>query len=100
MAILYNDDAIHLADRGKPMRNGDHGSADNELGERILNVDLGFGIQTARCFIEHENGRIHKNGPRDSNALTLAARKLDSAFPDECLIARREIGDELMAMRQ
>ena len=51
MAILYNDDAIHLADRGKTMRNGDYGSADYELGERILNVDLGFGIQTARRFI-------------------------------------------------
>lgn len=73
MAILYNDDAIHLADRGKTMRNGDYGSADYELGERILNVDLGFGIQTARRFIEHKKGRIHKNGPGDSNALTLAA---------------------------
>jgi hypothetical protein len=30
MAILYNDYAIHLADRGKTMRNGDHGSADYE----------------------------------------------------------------------
>ena len=46
-------------------------------------LDLFFaaGIQGTRRLVEDENIGIAQNGPRDGNALPLAARKLHPAFP-------------------
>jgi hypothetical protein len=42
MAIFHNDNPIHLANGRKPMRDSHHRAANEKLGERILNVHLGF----------------------------------------------------------
>ena len=69
-----------LADllRGDPMlvnaKGGDGCTPLHELVERFLYERLAGGIERRSRFVEYQEPRVHQNGPRDRDALTLAAR--------------------------
>ena len=66
------------------------GAADLELG---LDVDARGGV------VEDEDARVHHEGPRDGDALALAAAEREAAFADDRVVALGEGCDELVGLR-
>ena len=60
----------------------------------LLNLRLGFVVHGGGRFIQHQNGRIAQDCPRDGNALLLAAGKADAALPYHRIIALRHGPDK------
>src|ERR1700690_791028 len=51
-AAVEDDDAVHLAQRRKTVRNRYDGLLVHKLMQRFLNLDLAFAIEGARRFVE------------------------------------------------
>jgi hypothetical protein len=48
----------------------------------VLDLGLGAAVERARRLVEDQDRRILEQGPRDRDALLLAARQLQSALAD------------------
>ena len=96
--MFHDDDAIHVHDRGKAVRNDDDGFAAHERLECVLNEGFGFGIETGGGFVEHEDRRIFKNSASNGDALTFAAGEFDASFADIRAIFLRQRFDKFVAV--
>ena len=99
-AILDHDNAVHLHDRRKPMRDHDDRLSLHKGLERVLNERFRLRIQTGGCFIKHEDRRIFQDRARDRDPLTFAAGKFHAAFTDKRRIPFGKRGNELVTMRR
>src|SRR3989344_2260599 len=97
--LIESDDAVHLHDGGKPVRDDDDGLAAHEMRERVLDQDLRCGVEARCSLVEHEDGRILEDGAGDSDALTFPAGELDPSFADIRAVSERQRGDEFVAIR-
>jgi hypothetical protein len=50
----------------------------------------------ARCLIEHEECWVPDHCPSDGDPLALSTREPHTALSDLCLVAVRELGNELV----
>ena len=57
-------------------------------------------VAERRCLIQHDDGRVLDNGPRNGNSLALAAREMDAFGADHRMIPVGQFGDELVALRR
>jgi len=58
--------------------------------ETGLNRALGLGVHRTGGFVQNDDARILQYHARDGQALALAARQLDAAFPDLAFVLLRE----------
>ncbi len=99
LARLDHQDAVRVHDGGEPVRDHDGGAALAELGDRLLHVPLGFGIERGGRFIEQDDGRVLDQRARDGDALALAAGELGAVLADRRVVVAREGHDEVMRVR-
>src|SRR5262249_54972826 len=59
---------------------------------------LSLRIEHGRGLVQNQDGRVFKQGTRQSDALALAARKSDTLIADKCLIGLWEASDEFMCL--
>src|SRR5690606_8868 len=84
-------------------------AAFHQLLERLLNQHLRLQVERACRFIENQNCRVFQYRPRNSNTLTLATRKFDTAFANarfeafrktfyklQCISLPRRVSDLLL----
>ena len=57
---------------------------------------FGLGIQRAGRLVQNQDRRVAQHGPRDGEALPLAARHAHAALPDHRVVALRHLLDELV----
>ena len=59
--------------------------------QRLLNLVLGFGIQTACRLVKYQQPRVMQDCPCNRNALALAARKIISPLPYISIVTIRKL---------
>ena len=70
-----------------------------QRGHRRLNQLLALRVEVARRLVQDQNLRRRQDGPRDCQALALAARQLHAALADERLVLLGQPHDELVRVR-
>jgi hypothetical protein len=91
--FIEHDDLVGVDDRRQPMRDHERRMAARDLAQPHLNFALRARIERGRRFVEQQDPRTLENRARDRDALFLAARKLEAALTDFCLIA---VGEAMM----
>ncbi len=98
-AILKHQDAGGAAHGGEPVRDDEGGAALHHFVERSGDPRLGHRIERAGCLVEDQDRRVLEQGPRDSEALTLAAGQKPPAFADARLKTLGIAVDEVERLR-
>src|SRR5947208_3530014 len=80
--IGEHDHQIRALHGRKPVCDYEACSSEGNSFGRFLEQPLAFHIETTGRFIQDQNPGVAKNGPRDSDSLTLATRKLEAALTD------------------
>ena len=68
------------------MRDHECGAALHQIREPLLDQRFRLGIQTRSRFVQNQDARIGKDGPRNRNTLALSAGKLHSALSDNRVV--------------
>ena len=88
-AFVEHDDLIGVDHRREPVRDRDRGAALRHRVQRVEDLGLGAAVERAGRLVEDQDRRILEQGPRDRDALLLAARQLEPALADLGFIAFR-----------
>ena len=99
-AVLYDDQRRGVPQGREPVGDREGGPPLNEMGQRGLDPDLGFGIDGGRRLVENENRGIGQNGARDGKALPLAARQFPAGGTDHRIVPVGELDDEVVRRRR
>src|SRR5882757_2660766 len=95
-AVRDRDDAVGPAHGRQAMGDDDHGTAGCDVGHIVLDRPLALVVERAGRFVEHQDARVHDQGARDRDALTLAARKAAATLANHGVVALGQVEDELM----
>lgn len=96
---VEHQNAIGGYDGRQPMRHDEGGPASGQAVERPLHPMLGFGVERARSFVEHQDPRVLEERARDRDALPIARRKAASARAEPGLVALRELRHDVLDAR-
>ena len=91
MSAVQDDDPVRADDSGEPVGNHDHRPAIHKPCKSLLDQGLVFGIRKGRGFVQHHNGRILKNGPRQRHTLLLTSGQVCSFGADHGVDAVRQL---------
>src|ERR1700735_2888690 len=80
------------------MGDDEGGSPGKQRGHRGLYELLAFSVEIAGGLIQDKDLRGREDGPRDGQALLLAAGQLNPAFTDEGIVFLRQLYDELVCI--
>ena len=71
-SFMQHQDLVHALDGRQPVRDGDGRAAGHQPVQRVLNQELGFGVDARRRLIEHQNGwrERERSGEREQLLLT------------------------------
>ena len=81
-AVAHDEDAVRAADGGQPVRDDKAGAALHHGGKRLLDADLGTGVNGACRLVEDEHGRTREHDARNTEKLFLALRDVSVALAD------------------
>ena len=95
-----DDDAVGVAHRGQAVGDHEHRAPPRQLGERLLDERLVLGIGEGRRLVEHHHVGVLQDGPRQHEALHLAAGKVRSAGAVRGVHAVRKLGHDVVALRR
>ena len=72
-AFIERKDHVGVGDGRQTVGDNQGGSADHQTGQGVLNLPLGLAVEGAGRLIQQQEWRVLENGPRDGDALALAA---------------------------
>ena len=81
------------------MRDDQRGAALHESLQRLDDCRLGLGLDRAGRLVECQQRRVGQQRPRHSQPLLLAARKLDSTFANNRIVAVGQRAQEIVSIR-
>jgi hypothetical protein len=73
-ALLHYKDAVSELQVREAMRDENDRAARFEFEQCLMRQVFAFYVDLACCFVQHENGRVAKNGSRQRDSLPLAPR--------------------------
>src|SRR5690348_9368992 len=85
-ARFHHKDLICLPNGGEAVGYNEGRAALHQVLEALLDVGLGFRIETGSGFVQDEYARIGEDGARNRDALFLPAGELHSALTDDGVI--------------
>jgi hypothetical protein len=94
LAVLDNDDAVELTQRGEPVRDGYDGTAGHQPGQCLANGLLGLGVQRRCRLVEQQDRRVLQERAGDRNPLALSTGQAQAAITDDRIQPLRQIFDE------
>ena len=95
---FQHEDPVGADDARQPVGEDQGRAAGHEPVERRLDDGLALRVDRREGLVEDQHRRIAQQGPRDRDALALAARQPDSPLPDDGLVSLREARDERMGV--
>ena len=90
LAVLEHEDLVGAADRRQPVRDDERRAALAQAPQAVLDHRLALAVEARRGLVEDEDARVGEDGPRDRDALALAAGELDAALADHRVVALLE----------
>src|SRR5215217_2214831 len=94
-AALDDQDPVGVDDGRQPVGDDQAGPALQGGGQRLLDVDLGLGVEVGGGLVEDDDGRVGQQQPGDGQALLLAAGQPVAALPDHRLPALGQALDQV-----
>src|SRR5437870_11742410 len=82
MARVQYDVAVGSLDGGEPVRDHERCAALHERLERLLDVALGFAVESGGGLVENQHRRVLEERARDGEPLPLPARKAHAVLAD------------------
>ena len=95
-ALVEHADQVGLLHRRQPVRDHQHRAAPHQPFERRLHLGLGFRVERAGRLVEQQDRRVLVDGPRDGDALALAAGQQPARLADARVVALRQAHDEIV----
>ena len=80
LALVEHEDRVGVGNGREAVRDRDRGAVGRHGVERGEDVLLGAGVERAGRLVEQQDRRVLDEGPRDRDALLLAARELEPAL--------------------
>lgn len=99
-AGFKHQDLVDMNDGVQPVREDNDGAPPRQIGHRILDQRLVFGIGKGRRLVKDQDRRILQDRAGNRDPLPLAPRKPEAAFTQNRVIALRQGGDEIMRPRR
>lgn len=99
IAVLHDENAVGVADRGKAVRYDKARASLHHTGESVLNFQLGARVNGGRRLVEDQHRRQTEHNAGDAEELLLPLRKLVAVFGKQRVIALREPLDEAVGVR-
>ena len=99
LAVAEIDDLVAVEDGGDAVRGDDERAVGTVLLDGSEHAALRRHVERGRGVVEDEDGRALDERPRDGEALLLPARKPHAALAHHRLVARFELADELVCLR-
>ena len=98
LAVLDHYDLVGVTDGAEAVGDDEAGAAGHERGERLLDQSLVLRVEVAGGLVEDEDVGIGQHGPRDGDALALAAGEPQAALANRRIVAFGQINDEVVGM--
>lgn len=86
-SFAEHEDTVELGYGREAVSDHDAGTAFHELVEAGLDELFALAIEGTSGFVQHKDRRVFENCPGDGDALSLAARELDTPFADDSIEA-------------
>src|SRR5262245_52970410 len=80
-AVVQDNDAIRVANRGKTVRDEQASSVAHDFLKRVLNQQLGFRIDTGSGLVKNQDLRLKHQHPGQRQKLPLASGKVAATLP-------------------
>ena len=100
LSLLDHDNPVRIPHGREPVGYDECGAPVEQCLQRLLDEPLGFAVERGGGLVENQNGRVLEQRPGNGDPLPLAAGKSSAPFPDDGVIAIRQIQDEVMGMRR
>ena len=99
VAVLHNEDDVAFLDGREPVCDNKARPALHHLGERLLNADLGEGIDRRGRLVENQHARVGQHGARNTEQLLLTLTQVAAALADFGVVAVGHSLDEAVCVR-
>ena len=97
---LEHENRIGTPNRREPVRDDKRSPVHHQFRQRILDEQLGLGVERRRGLVEHQNRGVLQQRPRNRQALPLAARQPLPALADHRVVSVRQRQDEFVGVRR
>ena len=97
---IQDDDSIRVLNGRESMCDHQGRSILHQIAQGQLYDPFRLGVECRRRFIEDQKRRITKNGSGNRQALPLATRKFEAAFPDDRIVPFRQTENKVMSLGQ
>lgn len=94
------DDLIGVHDGTHAVRDDEHRLIPDKPGQCRLHRRFVFHVQRGRCLIQQNHRRVLQDGAGNGDALPLAAGETGAVFPDQGMVALRQLGYKGVALRR
>ena len=98
-SVLEKQHSISLTNLRKSMRDKKGSASFLHALDSSLNIVLSRAIDGTSSVVENQDARIDQECTRDSEALSLTARKRHPTFTNFRFVARRKLLDEIVCLR-
>ncbi len=93
---IQNKNLVRVLQREKTVSDHEGCTSFHRSLQRLLNLELCFGIDTRRSVVQDQNLRIHHQGSGNGHALLLTTRKRDASLANHRIVAIRQRRDVVM----
>src|SRR5262245_42494106 len=91
---MEHDDPVGVTHGGQPVGDHNHGLASGLLLEILLDELLRDAVQSARCFVQHQDGGVSEESSGERETLRLSSRKGYASGANFCIVALWKLTDE------
>ena len=88
--IFDHVNAVGMRHRVQTVRDHKRGAALTEMLHRLAHLQLGFGVERSRCFVQQDDRRVLDERASNGDTLALAAGQLQAVFADRACRSRAE----------
>ena len=94
LSLAQQDDIIRMLDGGKPVGDDQHSADILHLLQRILNEDLGLGVDIGGGFVQDHDGRLMQDGTGEAEQLPLTGGEVIAPLPDRLVQTLFQLADK------
>ena len=97
-AVRQHDDVVRVLDGGQAVRHDQHGADGAHLFQRVLNQDLGFGVDVGGRLVKDHHAGLVQDGAGKAEQLPLTGREVVAALPHFLVQTVVELVDEVVGV--